>query len=539
MDVCTCPFTTTYGALLFWTVAVPLLAAALLFLGSMPRNAARVVAAVGFGVPLVGALLLACGFSGAGRIADYAFYSHVGLGLPAAGIALKLGLNGISMPLFVMAAIVGFAAGIYAIGGNQDRQQFYLGLLLTMFAGVLGLFASIDLFFFYFFHELALIPTFIMIGIWGGSARRIAAIEMTIYLTLGAMLVLAGFVAIYVATGRNFTDGVGTFDFITLRQIVAEMPLSAIAEKWIFGILLIGFGILVSLFPFHTWAPRGYANAPASAAMLHAGVLKKFGLYAIIQMIAPLFPQGAAEWTSLLVVLAVCNVLVIGFITMAQKDLRYMLGYSSVMHMGYAFLGIATMGIIGIGGAVMMMFAHGLAVAALFLMADCVAKRNGGSTDMTTLGGMVKHTPILAALFAAAIFASAGLPGFANFWGELSIFTAVFGMSKILGALTVLGIIISAIYGLRAVASIFFGKHSATYEKRIASGDIPTDLSFAEKAPILVLLGALMFVGFWPRSVGDNLNKELALKYPPAPVQQVLPTSAADLPLNADIAKAE
>jgi NADH-quinone oxidoreductase subunit M len=533
MDVCTCPFSTTYSALLFWTVATPLFAAALLFLGAMPRNAARVVAAIGFGVPFIGALVLASVFTDASRIADYAFYSHVGLGLPAAGIALKLGLNGISLPLYVMAAIVGFAAGLYAIGGNQERQQFYLGLLLVMFGGVLGLFASIDLFFFYFFHELALIPTFIMIGIWGGSARRIAAIEMTIYLTLGAMLVLAGFVALYVATGRD------TFDFITLRQAIAETPLTALAQKWIFGILLIGFGILVSLFPFHTWAPRGYANAPASAAMMHAGILKKFGLYALIQIVAPLFPQGAADWTNLLIVLALCNVLVIGFITIAQKDLRYMLGYSSVMHMGYAFLGIATMSIIGIGGAVMMMFAHGLAIAALFLMADCVAKRNGGNTDMASFGGMVKHTPLLAAFFAAAIFASAGLPGFANFWGELSIFTAVFGMSHILGALTVLGIIISAIYGLRAVASIFFGKHSDAYAKRIASGDIPQDLTFAEKAPVVILLAALMFVGFWPRSVGDNLDKELALKYPPAPVQEVLPSTAHTAPSVPAVAKAD
>ena len=524
MDVCTCPFTTTYSALLFWSVAVPLLAAALLFLGAMPRNAAKIVAGIGFGVPLVGALVLACAFGDAGRIADYAFYSNVGLGLPAAGISLKLGLNGIAMPLFVMAAIVGFAAGIYAIAGDQERQQLYLGLLLTMFAGVLGLFASIDLFYFYFFHELALIPTFIMIGIWGGSARRIAAIEMAVYLTLGAMLVLAGFVALYIATGRN------SFDFITIRQQLAETPLTAFTQKWLFGLLLIGFGILVSLFPFHTWAPRAYANAPASAAMMHAGVLKKFGLYALIQIVAPLFQTGVVDWTNLLVVLALCNVLVIGFITIAQKDLRYMLGYSSVMHMGYAFLGIATMSIIGIGGAVMMMFAHGLAIAALFLMADCVAKRNGGSTDMSTMGGMVKQTPILAAFFTAAIFASAGLPGFANFWGELSIFTAVFGMSKVLGTLTVLGIIISAVYGLRAVASIFFGKHSDAYAKKIASGDVPTDLTFAEKLPVIILLGSLLFVGFWPRSVGDNLNKELALKYPEAPVQEVLPATAGTAP---------
>ncbi|HNX04537.1 MAG TPA: NADH-quinone oxidoreductase subunit M [Opitutales bacterium] len=529
MDTCNCPFQHVSSALLFTSVALPLVCAALLYLGSVPRAVAKIMAAIGFTVPLVLALYLCTEYASSLKISGYAFYSDASFtGFTAAGISLKLGLNGISLPLFVMAAIVSFAAGIYAMAGNQERQQLYLALLLTMSGGVLGLFASIDIFFFYFFHELALIPTFIMIGIWGGASRRIAAIEMTIYLTVGAMLVLAGMVALYVGSGLS------TFDFITLRDYLAANPLSAGMQKWVYGLLLIGFGILVSLFPFHTWAPRGYANAPASTAMLHAGVLKKFGLYGLIQMMAPLLPLGAGEWTNLLVVLALGNVLVIGFITMAQKDLRYMLGYSSVMHMGYAFLGIATMGIIGIGGAVMMMFAHGLAVAALFLMADCVDKR-GGTTDMASFGGMAKETPILAALFAAATFASVGLPGFANFWGELSIFTAVFNMNKWVGALAILGIIISAIYGLRAMASVFFGKRSAAYEKRILTTGLPQDLTFAEKLPVLVLLGSLMFVGFWPRSIGDNLNAELAVKYPPAPVQQV-ENATASLPAADDAA---
>jgi len=244
-----------------------------------------------------------------------------------------------------------------------------------------------------------------------------------------------------------------------------------------------------------------------------------------------MLPQGAASWTGLLVALALCNVLVIGLIAMAQKDLRYMLGYSSVMHMGYAFLGIATLGTLGVSAAVMLMFAHGLAIAALFLMADCVAQRGGGSTDMADFGGMVKQTPVLAGLFAAAMFASVGLPGFANFWGELGIFTSAFGMSHALGALTVLGIIISAIYGLRAVAFIFFGTPSERYEKHLKSGDAPKDMSFAEKAPVLILLGALLFVGFWPRSIGDMINKEVSLKYPAQVVQTCPGADASATPV--------
>jgi NADH-quinone oxidoreductase subunit M len=506
-------------------VVLPLLASALLFMGAVPGRLLKLFSTLGFGLPLACAVAVACMFGDAPRLpSGYAFYSESGLGLPSAGIALKLGLNGISMPLFLMAAVVGFCAGIYAIFSEYERKNLLLALLLAMFGGLLGVFASVDLFFFYFFHELALIPTFIMIGIWGGAARRVAAMEMTIYLTLGAMLVLAGFVALYVLAGIN------TFDFITLRQAFVHNPMSLLSQKWVYGLLLIGFGILVSLFPFHTWAPRGYANAPASAAMMHAGVLKKFGLYGLIQIIAPIMPEGAAGWTGLLVVLALCNVLVIGFITMAQKDLRYMLGYGSVMHMGYAFLGIATMGVLGVGGAVMMMFAHGLAVAALFLMADCVAKRGGGSTDMASFGAMAHRTPVLAALFSAATFASVGLPGFANFWGELGIFTAVFRMDATVGALAVLGIIISAIYGLRAVSNIFFGKPSAAFDARMKAGDAPSDLSAAERIPVLILLGVLMLVGFWPRCIGDAIDSELERKYSNAPTVQVvqLPEAISD-----------
>lgn len=531
MEGVTCPFYGGYGALLFWTVATPLLAAVLVLLGGLSRRVAQGVAALGFGLPMVGAIALAAGFGDAWQTDGYAFVIQLPLGMEALGISLKMGLNGISLPLFVMAAIVGFAAGLYAIGGEQERQPLYLSLLLVMFGGLLGLFASIDLFFFYFFHELALIPTFLMIGIWGGRSRRVAAIEMTIYLTVGAMLVLAGLIALYVQSGAE------SFDFIALRSALAATAMEAGAQHTIYGLLLIGFGILVSLFPFHTWAPRGYANAPASAAMLHAGVLKKFGLYGLIQIAAPLMPLGAASWTELLLWLALGNVVIIGLITIAQRDLRYMLGYGSVMHMGYAFLGLATLGIVGIGGTVMMLFAHGLSIAALFLLGDCIAKR-GGTAELSQFGGMARQAPVLAALFTTAMLASMGLPGFANFWGELSIFLALFAQHPWFGAAAVLGIIISAIYGLRAVASIFFGEPTAAFAERQQTQPVP-DITVAEKAPVLLLLGALLLVGLWPRTISDSIEAGVAQFYPrETPSVQVAPepvaAPAAALPATAE-----
>lgn len=500
-------FSPSFGALLFWTVAIPFIASVLLLItGGAARSLSRAIAVGGFAAPTVLALVLAWNFSAAEAFEGFRFYTDSPLGLSQLGISLKLGLNGISMPLFVMTALVGLAAGLYAIFGDYERKNIYLFLLMLMFAGLLGFFASIDLFFFYFFHEVSLIPTFIMIGLWGGRSRRIAAMEMTIYLMLGSMIVLAGLIALYVESG------VQSFSFIDLRNALADGMLEGGVQHYVFGLLLIGFGILVSLFPFHSWAPRGYANAPASAAMLHAGVLKKFGLYGLIQMVAPILPAGLAGWADLLIWLALGNVIIIGLITIAQRDLRYMIGYGSVMHMGYAFLGLATFSTLGAGGAVFMMFAHGLSIALLFLLADCISRRGDGS-DMATFGGMARQTPVLAAFFTAAILASIGLPGFSNFWGELSIFTALLAERPWAGAAAILGIIISAIYGLRAVARIFFGEPSEEYAQRLNSTTVQ-DISCAERAPAVILILALLITGIWPRSITEALSPAVEQLYP-------------------------
>ena len=268
---------------------------------------------------------------------------------------------------------------------NAERPHLYLALLMFMQGGLMGTFASIDIFFFYFFHEFALIPTFIMIGIWGGAGRRSAAIEMTIYLTLGAMLSLLGLIALYIGSGAE------SFSLIELRDYLAATAGGHGAEQH-FALLLFGFGILVSLFPFHSWAPKGYAVAPTGAAMLHAGVLKKFGLYGLLQIAAPLLPEGrrigcpgSCGWLG--------NILIIGLITIAQRDLKMMLGYSSVMHMGYAFLGIATFSVVGIGGAAddgCARTLRGLAVHAVHLYLSPQS-----DFDMQHMGGLATRAPVL------------------------------------------------------------------------------------------------------------------------------------------------
>jgi len=486
--------------LLQLAIATPLGAALVIALG-LPKRFATKLAGAAFVLPALAALWLWAKYPFDGG-ARYHYLSTVDLGLGGYGINLKLGLNGIALPMFLLAAVVGLAAGLFALRSSAERLKTYLALLLIMHGGLLGVFASVDIFFFYFFHELALIPTFIMVGIWGGRDRNYAAMKMTIYLTVGAMLSLIGLIAIYVKSG------VHTFDLIALKQAIAAHGIEAAAQNNIFGVLMFGFGILVSLWPLHTWAPLGYGAAPSSAAMLHAGVLKKFGLYALIQIAVPLLPEGAAHWAWKLALLAAFgNVLVVGFVTMAQRDLKQMLGYSSVMHMGYCFLGIAALSTVGTGGVVLLMVGHGLSVALLFLLATSIHHRTH-TFDLSEMGGLAQKTPVLAAFFVAATMASIGLPGFANFWGELTVFVALWKLSPGLTTVAVSGVVISAIYGLRAAARVFFGPPSAALA-RVTAAHPPADLDWLERLPALILLAVLLFFGFYPKAVSQPVEQAL------------------------------
>jgi NADH-quinone oxidoreductase subunit M len=486
--------------LLQLAVATPLVAALVIACG-LPKRFSTKLAAVAFAAPLLIALWLWKEFP-AEPAGHYQYLSTIDTGLGSFGITLKLGLNGIALPMFLLAGIVGFAAGLYALRSGAERLKLYLMLLLVMHGGLMGVFASVDIFFFYFFHELALIPTFIMVGIWGGRDRNYAAMKLTIYLTAGAMLSLLGLIALYVKSGAE------TFDLIALREAVAAEGIRGATQKYIFGLLLFGFGILVSLWPLHTWAPLGYGAAPSSAAMLHAGVLKKFGLYGLIQVALPLLPEGAAHWAWPLALLAgIGNVIVVGLITMAQRDLKQMLGYSSVMHMGYCFLGLAAMSVVGTGGVVLLMVAHGLSVALLFLLATSIHHRTH-TFDLTEMGGLAQRTPVLAAYFVAATMAGIGLPGFANFWGELTVFVALWNFSPAITAVAVAGVIISAVYGLRAVARVFYGPPTEQMQ-RVLSSHPPVDLDWSERLPALVLLAALLLFGFYPRALSHPVNEAL------------------------------
>src|SRR5205814_2971412 len=240
------------------------------------------------------------------------------LGAESLGIRCRLGVDGINVGLMLMGALVAFAAACVSWEIKEREKEFYM-LLLVMTGGILGAFASLDLFFFYFFHELAMVPTFLMIGVWGrGENKNYASVQITLYLSLGALIALIGLIALYLQLPADRR----TFDIAEITNYFKANRMADSAQQFIFPLLMFGFGILVSLWPFHTWAPLGYASAPTPTAMLHAGVLKKFGLYALIRVALPLLPQAAQKFQTLIAWLCLGNLLYCGWVAMRQKDLN-------------------------------------------------------------------------------------------------------------------------------------------------------------------------------------------------------------------------
>ncbi len=519
----------------------PLLTAlVLVFVPAREVRALRGLTLVGTGVPLLLAVLMFATFDnaplGPGTIDDlnlnstnhpatppedaptavfleyengYKFTEHHDW-MPTLGISYHMGVDGINVGLLLMGALVAFAAVCCARDIDRRIKEFHI-LLLLMTGGILGAFMSLDIFMMYFLHELALVPTFIMIGVWGhGQKKNYAAFKITLYLSVGALLALAGLILLYTQVGAH------TFNLLELldHTSVDDSALTPDMQETIFGLLLFGLGILVSLWPFHTWAPLGYAAAPTATAMMHAGVIKKFGLYILIRVALPLLPEGAQQWVGLLAALALGNLLWCGLVALRQKDFALLLGNSSVAHMGFVFLGIASVSVIGITGAVLVMIAHGLLAALAFGLAGWLRAQTG-TTDMEKLGGLLQTMPFVGTAILMALLAGCGLPGFANFAGEATIFFAAWKAEfKVITTIAVwTALVIGAVYMLRAARHILHGQVVAT----------PLDGSDAAdwfaKLPYALLLAALLLFGFWPRLLSDKISPAAERLVPPGPQQ--------------------
>ncbi|PYJ47451.1 MAG: NADH-quinone oxidoreductase subunit M [Verrucomicrobia bacterium] len=475
--------------MILFVIFCPIIAAILIMVGAPARKTALAASVL----TLAAALFLLASFQLLQR--DFQHVTSFTIS-PEWHLSFSTGVDGLSLAMVLLAAIVTLAA-VWFAGKIEKYEKAFYACLLFISGGAIGAFASIDLFFFYAFHELALIPTFLLIGIWGSGNRIAAAWKITIYLAVGSFILLLGLILLY----QSVPAASRSFDIRALQAAASLGQISADAQRHIYLLLLIGFGILTSLFPFHTWAPEAYAAAPAPAAMLHAGILKKFGLYGLLRLAIPMLPEGARHWTNLLVVLLLANIIYVGLVTIAQKRLDWMLGYSSVMHMGYIFLGIASAGILGVTGAATMMFAHGLSIALLFALAGELRKRTG-TLIFDELGGLAKVMPFAGLAFGLGAFAAIGLPGFANFAGEIMIFFGAFkngweiGRFHIFQVATVLalwGVVISTVYMLRAYRKAFMGMLNERWNGLV-------DLRTGLRVPVALLVGALLWYGFFPQS---------------------------------------
>lgn len=410
------------------------------------------------------------------------------------GVNYSLGVDGISLPLLLLTSLIGFSA-VYASWKITNRVKEFFILLMILVSGVMGTFVTTDLFIFFLFYEVVVIPIYIMILLWGSTKRvskEYAGMKLTIYLLLGSAFLLVGLISIFVKA--YYLTGVRSMDMFFLSRVLYPENFQ------IAGFLLMGLGFctLISMWPFHSWSPDGYAGAPTAVSMIHAGVLKKIGGYGLIRIGLFILPAGAKFWAPLIALLAVGNVVYAAFICLSQKDLKYVIGYSSVSHMGYVLIGFAALNVVSVNGAVAQMFAHGVMAALFFALVGNLYEKSH-TRNIPDLGGLAHQMPRLAAGFMLAGLASLGLPGLANFVAEFTIFVGAFKVYPLLAVLAISGIVFTAVYILRMLGNVLYGPRLERWDK------LP-DLKGSEMVPLVVLGSVLIVVGFFPSLLMDVVN---------------------------------
>ena len=401
--------------------------------------------------------------------------------LPQFGISLHLGVDGISTPLVLLTGVVMFT-GVIISWGIDDRPREFFAFLFILASGVFGVFVALDLFMLFFFYEIAVFPMYLLIAIWGWvKTREYAAMKLTLYLFIGSVIALIGALAMY------FNSGMGTFDMLMLETA----NFSARFQQIWFLPVFMGFAVLGGIFPFHNWSPDGHVAAPTAVSMFHAGVLMKLGAFAALRVGIMLLPLGAKFWSPLILALATVNVVYGAFIAMTQTDLKYMIGFSSVSHMGLVMLGFATLTRDGMTGASVQMFSHG-AMTALFFAATGMVYDRAHTRQIPELGGMAKALPYVAVTFIIGGLVSMGMPGFSGFVAEFPIFMGVWQVKPWIAILSALSIVITAAYIMLAIRRTFFGEMPAEFEGHIGP------ISVMDKVALTLLSAMMITLGVFP-----------------------------------------
>ena len=405
--------------------------------------------------------------------------------LPQLGISYHVGVDGMSTPLVLLTGIVMFT-GVLISWGIDDRPREFFAFLFLLAGGVFGVFVSLDLFMLFFFYEIAVFPMYLLIAIWGWKVtREYAAMKLTLYLFIGSVFALIGGLAMYFTNYQM--HGVLTFDMLELEK--AGFPL-AFQNLWFLPTFM-GFAVLGGIFPFHNWSPDGHVAAPTAVSMFHAGVLMKLGAFAALRVGIMLLPEGAKQWGWLIFGLAMVNVVYGAFIAMIQTDLKYVIGFSSVSHMGLVTLGFATLTREGMTGAGMQMFSHGVMTALFFASVGMVYDR-AHTRQIPELGGMSKPLPWVAIAFIIGGLVSMGMPGFSGFVAEFPIFMGVWQKSSIAAIIASVSIVITAAYILLAIRKAFFGEMPAHLEGHIGA------ISVLDKVALVTLCLIMISLGMFP-----------------------------------------
>ena len=420
--------------------------------------------------------------------------------LPSLGIRFTLGLTGITVPLILLNAVIFFGGVLISWNVDHHPKDFFIWLMLLV-SGVYGVFASKDLFFLFFFYELAVVPMYLLVGVWGSSTdfgtflrtKEYGAMKVMLVLVAGSVLVWIAILAMWVEA-REIT-GIADFSMTGLAQI----EFSEGFQKTYYPFLMIGFGILAGLWPFHTWSPDGHVAAPTAVSMLHAGVLMKLGAFGILAVGMVILPVGAEFWAPTLIGLGTVNVIYGAISAMGQKDLKYIIGYSSVSHMGYVLMGLGTLDTLAVDGAVLQMFSHGIMTALFFAMVGVVYQRTH-IRDITILAGLGKKMGITGVFLAVAGLTSLGLPGFSSFVAELLIFIGTYRTYPVLGVLAVVGAAITAVYILRMLGAVFFGPIDESKWKDLR------DANKTETGVAVLLTGFLLLWGLYPFRIVEIID---------------------------------
>ncbi len=405
-----------------------------------------------------------------------------------------LGVDGIAMAMILLTAVVVFAGILVSWKMEMMKKEFFF-LLILLSAGAYGFFISLDLFSMFFFLEVAVIPKYLLIGIWGSGKKEYSANKLALMLMGGSALVLVGILGVYF----NASNGVPSFNLITLST--QHLPLHL--QKIFFPLLFIGFGVFTALFPFHTWVPDGHSSAPTAASMFLAGISMKLGGYGCLRVAVFLMPEAAQYYSGIITVLAAIAILYGAFATMMQTDLKYMNAYSSVSHCGFVLLGIGMLTTASIHGAVLQMVSHGLMTALFFAVIGMIYER-AHTREVKELGGLMKVMPFISSVFFIAGLCSLGLPGLSGFVAEMNILIGSWQRAetfyRIITVISCMSIVVTAVYILRATGSSLMGPirkkeyltlHDASWNERLAAG---------------VLIAGILLMGLTPFIVNDLIS---------------------------------